>query len=221
MRKINCSEEIINNIVEGVAENLSDPWTAKLAEPDAMSIHRMLRNRVVWSPDLCDDNMALIQRHIICWNMEDFGLKKEERKPIIILMMNWGGDAERCWSVVDTIQASTTPIYTVNLGVCASAGAYIFMSGHKRFMAKRAYVMIHEGSAQMQGDAGKVANAQAAYKKMLNDAADYVCNVTEIPAATLKKKRSDDWFLYVDECMKYKVCDQIIENLDEVLNCEE
>lgn len=212
------TEDFVDNIATKIAEQQYDPWTAKLAEPDAISVHKLLANRVIWMPDVVDDNLAAPQRQIMIWNMEDFALKVEERKPIILLMMNWGGDAERCWSFIDTMQKSTTPVYTVNLGVCGSAGAYIFMAGHKRFMMPRANVMIHEGSAQMQGDAQKVEQAQAAYKKMLKDANAYVLESTKIPENVLKKHKADDWYLYADDCIKYGVCDKIVENLDEVLN---
>ena len=219
-KNVRCMENITDAITESVCENLYDPWTAKLAEPDAIAVHKFLANRIIWIPDVVDDNMAAVQRQIMVWNMEDFGLTKEDRKPIILLMMNWGGDADRCWSVVDTIQTSVTPVWTVNLGICASAGSYIFMAGAKRFMFRRGYVMIHEGSAQMQGDAQKMQAAQDSYKKMLKDAAEYVCTQSEIPAATLKKKKADDWYIYADDCIKFKIADKIIDSLDEILNCE-
>lgn len=219
MRKFNASEEVVNQIAEGVAENLWDPWTTKLAEPDAIATHKFLKDRIIWIPDVVDDNMAAVQRQIMIWNMEDFGLAEEERKPIKLLMMNYGGDAERCGSVVDTILLSKTPVWTINIGMAASAGSYIFLAGKRRFMFDRAVVMIHEGSAQMSGDAGKLADAQVAYKKMLKDWQDYVQSRTKITGAQLKKHKNDDWYIYVDECIDLNIATDKVTSLDDIL-CE-
>lgn len=216
-KNFNCTEEVVNNIAEGVAANLYDPWTARLAEPDAIATHKFLAERIVWLPEVVDENMQAIQRQIMLWNMEDYGLATEERKPIRLILMNYGGDAEVCGSMVDTMLCSKTPIWTINVGVCASAGSYIFMAGSRRFMMKRAQVMIHEGSAQMQGDAQKMEQAQAAYKKMLKDWNAYILERTNIPDTILKKKKADDWYIYLEDCLKYNVATDVVESLDDVL----
>lgn len=216
MRNIRCSEEFVDQIANTVAENLYDPWSCKLADPDAISIHKLEDERILWVPDCVDDNFAVIQRKIILWNMQDYGLEPEQRRPIKLVLFNYGGDAERCCSIVDTIFASKTPVWTVNLGVAASAGSYIFLAGSRRFMLKRAYTLLHEGSAQMSGDANKMENQQIAYKKLLKDWHDYVLQRTTIPETTFKKHKTDDWFLYADDCMKYNIATDIIETLDDV-----
>lgn len=216
MNKIRCSENPVDMIVDGVVENLYDPWNCKLADPDAVSVHKLEDERIIWVPDCVDDNFAVVQRKIILWNMADFGLAVEERKPIKLVLFNYGGDAERCCSIVDTIFASKTPVWTINLGVAASAGSYIFLAGSRRFMMKRAYTLLHEGSAQMSGDANKMENQQIAYKKLLKDWHDYVLARTTIPENVFKKHKTDDWFIYADDCIKYNIATDIIQSLDDV-----
>lgn len=214
MKNIRCEENVIDQIVSGVAATTYDPWTCKLADPDAIATHKLLESRVCWLNSMVDENLQVIQRQIILWNFEDFGLKPEERKPIKLIIFNYGGDAEVCASMVDTMLCSTTPVWTFNVGIAASAGSYIFLAGSRRFMTKRAYTMIHQGGATFSGDAGKMENTQAAYAKMLKDWADYILERTEIPAATLKKKKNDDWYIYLDDCLKYKIATDVLDNLD-------
>lgn len=90
-----------------------------------------------------------------------------ERKPIWIYLHNYGGNFDLEWSLIDVITASKTPIYTVNMGVCASAAADIFIAGHKRFMLPNARVMIHQGSTSLCGDTQKVFDAIDDYKRQL------------------------------------------------------
>ena len=97
--------------------------------------------------------MAIV-RMILRWNMEDAGTPPESRKPIWLYIESIGGNAIYMWTLIDAIFASVTPVYTVNMGLAASAAGLIFMAGSKRFMMPRAKVMIHEGSASFEGDAG-------------------------------------------------------------------
>ena len=80
----------------------------------------------------------------------------EDRQPIKIYIISYGGDLDYMWAMVDIINASQTPVYTINIGVAASAASLIFISGHKRIMLPNSKVIIHEGSAAMSGDAVKV-----------------------------------------------------------------
>lgn len=121
------------------------------------------------------------------------------------------------WMLVDAIKLSATPVYTVNLGMAASAASLIFIAGHKRFMMPTAKVLIHEGSASFAGDAGKLMDATDSYKKELKAMKEFILSNTAIPKTQLMKKRSNDWELDAAYCLENKVCDQIIQSLDDVI----
>ena len=121
------------------------------------------------------------------------------------------------WSIVDTIEASETPVYTIDAGVAASAAGLIFLAGHKRYMLNRSKVVIHEGSAHMAGDAVKVMDAGESYKKMLRQMKDYILSRTQINASVLNKQKCHDWELDARYCLDHGVCDAIIGKLSEIL----
>lgn len=158
-----------------------------------------------------------LERMILRWNMEDKGILPKDRKPIYIYIHSTGGYAYYMWSLIDVILASVTPVYTINMGQCMSAAAIIFMAGHKRFMMPRAKVLIHQGYNKIEGEAQKVMDQTASYKKELKEMQEFILSRTAIPASSLSKKKNNDWELDAAYCLEHKVCDQIIQNLEEIL----
>ena len=156
-------------------------------------------------------------RLIMRWNMEDVGLPAEERVPIKIMLFNYGGNFDLEWAMIDAIEMSKTPVWTINMGICASAAADIFIAGKKRLMMPNAKLMIHQGNAGFEGDAQKVFDQTKNYKAQLDKIKNYTLEHTEIPVKTFNKYINNDWWLTAEECLKYKVCDRIVESLDEII----
>ncbi len=188
-----------------------------LPSPDELSYYILEKDRKIYlESDIGQDSMVL-ERMILRWNMEDKGKPVNERKPIKVYIMSYGGDLDYMWSIVDTIQLSETPVITINMGVAASAAALIFLAGHERWMLPRAKVIIHEGSAQMAGDAVKVMDATESYRKELKRMKEFIMDRTEIPKTMMNKKRNNDWTIDADYCLENKVTHKIVHTLSEIL----
>ena len=213
----NC-EETRTDCVE-----MYDPWTAKLADPDLINTYKNLDRRIIWLNDEVDENIMANVRQINQWVYEDYDTPVEDRQPIIIMICNWGGSMEYCSMMVDTIecaQAAGTPVYTVNTSMAASAASYIFLTGNKRFMYKRATIVIHEGSAQMSGDTEKVKAATENYKKQIEGWITFVSERSggKLTTAYLKKHRGDDLYYTADEAIKFGLATEVVINLNQILN---
>lgn len=194
-----------------------DLSTSPLPNPDEISYFVLEKERKIYLDyEITNDTLA-IQRMILRWNIEDRGAPAAERKPIFIFIQSIGGDVFSMQSLIDTIDQSTTPIVTVNLGIACSAAATIFIAGHKRLMFPHAYVMIHEGNFGFDGDAVKVLDNTDWYKKNLKLSKEYLLSKTHIPPATLSKKKANDWWLDAADCMKYGICDKIVETIEEII----
>lgn len=202
--------EALSEILAAVSGDNSFP------DPDYLAYHQMLKDRIIYIETDINECMLRIHKQIVMWNAEDAGVPVEKRKPIRLIIMSYGGMAPYMWMTIDAIKASKTPVYTYNIGSAHSAAGIIFMSGHKRFMTPNATVIIHEGSAGFEGDAGKVLDASESYKKELKRMKDYILSCTEIPKATLNRKRANDWELTAEDCMRYKVCDAIVDSVDTI-----
>lgn len=207
-------DELIKSILENIHISLPD---TSLPEPDFVSFWRLVKDRKFYLDSAVDDSVLSIQRQILLINQEDAGFPVNKRKPIMLYIMSPGGDLDYMYVLIDAILTSKTPVYTVNIGMAASAAGLIFMSGAKRFMLPNSKVLIHEGSAVMDGDAGKIMDAADTYKKDLKKMKDFIMAHTEIPKNLLNKKRSNDWTLTAEECITYKVCDKIVDSIEDVL----
>lgn len=205
---------IVNNVVNGVMQNMPD---AMLPDPDLLNFYRLNNERIIWLDVEVDVSMIAYERMILLWNIEDRGKPVNERKPIRLMIFNYGGDADVAYSMIDVIKASKTPVYTYNMGVSASAAGLILMAGEKRYSLPNATVLIHQGSATMEGDTGKVLDAANEIKKTMKKMQDYIISRTYIPPALLRKKKANDWTLTAEEALKYGVVHEIITDLEEAL----
>ena len=203
--------QALTEILNGISADVHFP------DPDYLAYHQLLKDRIVYVETEVNECMLRIHKQIMLWNKEDAGIPVENRKPIRLVIMSYGGYSDYMWMLIDAIQMSETPVYTCNIGVAHSSAALIFMAGKKRFMTPNARLLIHEGSAEFEGDAGKVLDASEAYKKVLKRMKDYIVNRTEIPKSTLSRKHANDWELDADECMKYKVCDEVISSVEAII----
>lgn len=188
-----------------------------LPDPDEISYYILEKERKIYLDFVVDDYVLGIQRMILRWNMEDRGLDPAQRQPIRLYIMSYGGSMDYMWTLIDSINTSVTPVYTYNMGQAASAASLIFMSGRKRFMMPNAKVVIHEGSASFEGDAIKVKDQSDSYKKDLRRMKEYILSHSAISRAQLMKKRANDWELDAQLCLDNKVCDAIINSIEEII----
>ena len=77
-------------------------------------------------------------KNIMQYNREDAGIPVEDRKPIILYLTSNGGEVDAGFELIDAIQCSKTPVYTVNLGYQYSMGFLIGLAGHKRYATANA-----------------------------------------------------------------------------------
>lgn len=191
----------------------------RLPLPDEISYYNLEKNRILYLDFNVGIDCMSIERMILRWNLEDAldGVPLDKRRPIRLLIHNYGGDLDYMWGLIDMIETSSTPIYTYDVGRAASAASLIFMAGHKRFMLPHSTVLIHEGSASMSGDATKVLDATDSYRKELKKMKDYIQARTRIPSKLLNKKRNNDWEIDAEFCLQNGVCDQVVHSLSEVI----
>ena len=207
-------DEYLKSVLEAIGANNQ---SGALPEPDEISYYVLEKERKIYLDFDVGSTIIFLHRLIMRWNMQDKGLKPEERKPIWLYIMSYGGDLAYMWALIDAMQASETPVYTVNIGVAGSAAALIFLAGKKRYMMKNSQLVVHEGYAEMSGDAVKVMDATDAYKNELKKMKDFIEQQTKIPHAKIIKKRNNDWYLDANFCLDNGACEVIIDSLSEVV----
>lgn len=203
-------ESNLQQIVQSVLQELGVSDPTPMPDPDYLMFYKNITDRIIYMDFDVDGNVLMLHKLIMRWNMQDEGVKPEDRKPIKLFIMSHGGSLDYMWMLIDTILTSKTPVWTYNIGMAHSAAGLIFMSGHRRFMAKNASIIIHEGSAEFDGDSVKVLDATDSYRKAIKKMKEFVLQHTEIPKNMLNRKRANDWELSAEDCLKYHVCDELM-----------
>lgn len=161
-----------------------------------------------------------IVKHILQFNKEDSGIPKDERRPILLYMTSPGGEESAGFSLIDAIQNSETPVYTINLGTWYSMAFLIGLSGHKRFATQNAKFLLHDGSYFMCDSSTKVQDRMEFCKKGEERIKRYVLSHSKISEEEYDSKLRVEWFMFADEAKNNGVIDYIIGEdcgLDEIV----
>lgn len=178
---------------------------------DELIYAEQLNNREIFTGLEIDDSaIDDIVYHIIHWNKEDEGKPVEERKPIKLYVNSYGGDVFACFSVINEIKRSKTPVHTYNLGKAFSAGGLILMAGHKRYTYKDAVVLIHSGSSGASGTTTQVIDQVEFQKRQEERIKEYILEVTKVTPEQYKEKYKEEWYFYGDESIELGVTDELM-----------
>lgn len=198
-------------------ECVTDANSLVLPDPDQITYYILEKERIIYLDCDIEYDVMSVQRMIVRWNLEDKGKTKEERQPIKMFVHSSGGLVFYMWPLIDTMEASKTPIYTINLFMAGSAAALIYLAGTKRFMMKNSKMIIHEGQNEISGDAVKVLDATESYKKQLKKMKEFIADHTSLSRSLIMKKRNNDWELDANYCVENGACEKIIETLEDVI----
>ena len=132
-----------------------------------------------------------------------------KRTPIKIYIDSNGGSLTACFTIIDAITMSKTPVWTINIGKAYSAGFFIFITGHKRFAYPNSSFLFNEGSTGIYQDANKFKNYADFYKQQLEQLRAITLEHTQIEPEEYDKHVKDDWWFDVNEALKYGVTDKI------------
>ncbi len=111
---------------------------------------RLLKDRVIFVQGEVNDHMAsVIVAQLLFLESED------SKKDITLYVNSPGGSVSSGLAIIDTMDFIKPNVSTVCMGMAASMGAMILMSGErgKRFILPHSEVMIHQPLGGMQGQA--------------------------------------------------------------------
>lgn len=207
-----CGEETFRVEIPKEQEN------CQLPNPDLLTYYKDLGDRIIWIDHDIDESILEYGKYILRWNQEDHNIPVEERKPIKILVYSYGGDLNACFTLLNIIKLSKTPVYTYNLGVAMSAGGLILLAGHKRFCTERSTMLIHSGSGSQSGNYEEVKAQSKDYDHSVGLMKKFIMERTNIDQKTLNKHKALDWYIYAEEQVSLGIVDAIVEDISELYN---
>ena len=139
------------------------------------------------------------------------GLSPEDRKPIKLIIDSCGGDLTACFSIIDAIELSKTPVHAYVIGNALSCGFLLTINCHKRFGYAHSTYLFHKGSAGIQGTADQVKSFTKYYDEVqLSQIKDFVLTKTNITPKKYKSIEKDDYYISAKEALKLGVIDEIL-----------
>lgn len=170
--------------------------------------------------EVCQASVSDLVRHIFQINAEDKDLPIGKRRPIILYISSPGGDVDAGFGLIDAIQASQTPVYTVNTGFCYSMAFLICLAGDKRFSSKNARFLMHDGSMMSFNSTSKLKDQMEFQNKADERIKEYVVYNSNVTDEEYDEKYRMEWYMFADEAKERGFIDCIIGEdcpLDEVV----
>ena len=189
----------------------------QLADPSLVQYYHDLANRSIWIDGEINVSTLDIVSKIIRWNREDKDKSIEERKPIKLFFLSPGGDLEIEEAVVSIIRLSQTPVWGIAMGMVASAASLIYLSCHKRFALPNAYLIIHQGSAQMGGNYDQIVAAMKDYEEQIERMTKFYIENTDYTEEEIRANIKTDWYVRGEELLQRKLITDWVSTIDELL----
>lgn len=178
---------------------------------DEMFYLRDLNQRKLFlNADIDQFTVADAAKHIMQFNKEDKGIEVEKRTPIILYVTSNGGAVDAGFELIDIIQSSKTPVYTVNLGYQYSMGFLIGLAGHKRFAMRNSKFLMHDGSNFVYGSGTKVQDQMEFQRRVEARVKDYILSRSKLTSEEYDNKLRVEWYLFADEAKEKGFTDYII-----------
>jgi len=145
-------------------------------------------------------------------NMRSVGIKYGIEPPTIKLhVTSYGGTIFSALNVVDTITKSPIPIESYVEGSVASAGTFLTVVCKKRYMKKRAFMLIHQLSSGMWGKMSEIRDEVLNCEKITEVVKEIYLEYTSMSKASMDSLMDHDLWLRPEECLRKGLIDEILE----------
>ena len=158
----------------------------------------------VVSPDSCKDVIEFILKQ---------NAEKKRKKKLQLMICSPGGDMPACFALIDVMKGSRIPIHTVGLGLIASCGLLLFITGEHghRTLTPNTSILSHQFSWGQYGKEhelfAQVKEFELSTRRML----DHYKKCTGLDEEQIRKHLlpPEDIWLSAKEAKKLGICDQV------------
>ncbi len=170
---------------------------------------RLLKDRIIFLGGEIDDNVAnTVVAQLLFLEMED------PEADISLYINSPGGSVTAGMAIYDTMRYVKPDVRTVCVGMAASMGAFLLMSGAKgkRLALPNAEVMIHQ---PLGGASGQATDVQIRAQWLLRTKEKMLRMMAEMTGQPIEKLAADcerDYFMTAQEALDYHIIDEIFSS---------
>ena len=178
---------------------------------------RNVKNRELWlRGEITDWSIHRIISDIREYNRQDYLTPIPERIPIKLFIDSNGGATVAGLSVIDVINASKTPVWTINISKAYSMAFQIMISGHKRFAFKNSSFLLHDGSEGGYDSSSKFRDRLKFNDDLEKIMINNIVSRTKISEKEYEKNVRREWYMLVPEALELGIVDQVVNSFDDV-----
>lgn len=170
-----------------------------------------IENRIFYLDDVVSqDTFREVTMFIVKANIQDAGIPIEERMPIKLIINSPGGSVLDGLALIDAINISKTPIFTIGMGYCMSMGFSIMCAGHVRFCLPHSSFLYHDGNTGLMDSTMKFKDAVRFYDRIDEVLDKLIASKTKLTIKELNDRKRQENFWLADEAKDLGVVDYII-----------
>jgi ATP-dependent Clp protease, protease subunit len=188
--------------------------TTETLDPISEHLTKQLHNqRILMLGEAVDDPIA----NRLCAQL--LLLAEEDPKRDILLLINSpGGSVSAGLAIYDTMRAIGPDVATLAMGMAASMGQFLLSAGTpgKRYALPHSRILMHQGSAGVQGTAidVEIQAAELEYTKRLMN--ELIAGFTGQPIERIAADSDRDNWFSAEAARDYGFLDRVVSGLDEV-----
>ncbi len=169
---------------------------------------RLMKDRIIFLSGEIEDGMAnAIVAQLLFLEMDN------PSADINLYINSPGGSVTAGMAIYDTMRHIKPSVRTVCVGMAASMGAFLLMSGDKgkRMALPNAEVMIHQPSGGAHGQATDVTIRAEWLLKTKRKMNRMMAEMTGQPLDKIEADAERDFFMDAEEALKYGIIDEIYQ----------
>ena len=134
-------------------------------------------------------------------------------KPIYVYIDSPGGDVDAGFAIFDMIRFIKPPVYTIGMGLVASAGALILLAASKNYRLglPNSHYLIHQPLSGIKGVATDIEIHAKEIEKIRAKINALIAEETGKDVADVAKDTDRDYWLSADEAAAYGLILQVIK----------
>ncbi len=138
--------------------------------------------------------------------------------PIKIYIDSPGGDADAGYAIFDMIRFITAPVYTIGMGLVASAGSIILLAApaERRFALPNSHYLIHQPLSGIKGVATEIEIHAAELEKMRVKINELIAAETGLAVEKVAKDTDRDFWMNAGEARDYGLVSKVVANRKEL-----
>ena len=175
-------------------------------------IARMLKTRTIMlSGEINKDLAEKTIRQLIL--LEDMG-----EEPIRIFIDSPGGDADAGYAIFDMIRFVKPKVWTIGMGLVASAAAIIQLASPKEFRIglPNSHYLIHQPLSGIRGVATDIEIHARELEKLRAKINKLISDETGIPFEQVEKDTDRDFWMNAEEAVKYGLISRIVTRREDL-----